>query len=248
MKAKQLKMREGHGVQPLILMLGYLMAALWVNPAAAAGKAPYPIMARIGQYRMASEADEIAHARSAAPASISDHAEIMVLGRHGYDVGVKGSNGFVCLVERSWAHKFDSADFWNPKMRAPLCLNPAAMRSVESAYLKRTEWVLSGMSRVEMRKRTLAAVAAKEITAPEPGAMSYMMSKDQAFPVSGPVGHQVTNWYPHLMFYYPNTQLPKWGANLSGVPVFSNNAGPLYTILLVLVPKWSDGTPSPASK
>lgn len=47
-------------------------------------KAPYPTMAPLNQYLMADRSAEIALARSAAPKSISEHAEILVLGQHGY--------------------------------------------------------------------------------------------------------------------------------------------------------------------
>ena len=91
--------------------------------------ASYPKMAPIDQYLMADRNAEIAMARSAAPPSISADAEVMVLGRHGYETAVKGKNGFVCLVERSWMSPFDFAQFWNPKMRGPICFNPPAVRS-----------------------------------------------------------------------------------------------------------------------
>ncbi len=84
---------------------------------AQAQKAPYPAMAPLTQYLMPDEKSEIALARSAAPASISDGAEVMVLGRTGYRTAVKGSNGFLCLVERSWGAATDHPEFWNPKIR-----------------------------------------------------------------------------------------------------------------------------------
>ncbi|HMD49653.1 MAG TPA: hypothetical protein VKG79_11170, partial [Bryobacteraceae bacterium] len=62
---------------------------------------------------------EIALARSSAPASISDAAEVMVLRRDGYATVVQGSNGFVCIVQRSWAKPTDDPEFWNPKISAP---------------------------------------------------------------------------------------------------------------------------------
>jgi hypothetical protein len=85
---------------------------------------PYPKMASIGQYLMDRTA-EIALARSAGPESISRDAEILVLGRHGFETAVKGKNGFVCIVERSWTSAPD-AEFWNPKVRTPICFNAAA--------------------------------------------------------------------------------------------------------------------------
>src|SRR5580704_5535982 len=70
--------------------------------AAQSEKDPYPAMAPLNQYLLADQNSEIALARSAAPGSISDGAEVMVLGREGYSTVVKGTNGFVCIVERSW--------------------------------------------------------------------------------------------------------------------------------------------------
>ncbi|HEY6769214.1 MAG TPA: hypothetical protein VI386_31100 [Candidatus Sulfotelmatobacter sp.] len=63
-------------------------------------KATYASMAPLDQYLMADRNAEIALARSAAPEAISRDADILVLGRHGYETAVKGKNGFVCAVER----------------------------------------------------------------------------------------------------------------------------------------------------
>src|SRR5262245_4504919 len=78
---------------------------------AQAGATPYPKMAPIEQYLMDQTA-EIALARTAAPESISRVAEIMVLGRDGFETAVKGNNGFVCIVGRGWSSAADP-DFWN---------------------------------------------------------------------------------------------------------------------------------------
>ena len=50
-------------------------------------KTPYPHMAPLEQYMMERDA-EIALATSAAPESISKDAEVMVMGRHGYEIAV----------------------------------------------------------------------------------------------------------------------------------------------------------------
>src|SRR5215468_3572192 len=105
-------------------------------------KTAYPQMAPVEQYRIASREDEIALARSAAPPSISADAEVLVLGSRGYETAVKGKNGFVCFVERSWAAGFDDPEFWNPKLRKPNCFNATAARTELPQYLERTEWVL----------------------------------------------------------------------------------------------------------
>ena len=199
----------------------------------------YPSMSPIELYRSESQEDEIAFARSAAPPSIANDAEILTLGTHGYDVAVKGKNGFVCVVERAWANDFDNAEFWNPKLRAPHCFNAAASRSVLPTYLKRTEWVLAGVSKADMFHRTKAAIAANEIKEPEAGAMCYMMSK------RGYLGDDVGgHWHPHLMFFLPRTSPSTWGANSKGSPLLaSTGALEPVTVFLLPVSSWSDGMP-----
>jgi hypothetical protein len=204
-------------------------------------KPVYPAMAPIAAYRMASPADEIALARSAAPPSVSTDAEVMVLGDHAYETAAPGKNGFVCLIQRAWASGLDDAEFWNPKERSPICFNPAAVRSVLPAYLERTRWVLAGASRTEILERTRAAVAAGRYAAPEIGAMSYMLSRQGYLndDAGGP-------WRPHLMFFLPGAAAPAaWGANLPGSPVLgaSGSAVEPGTTFFIPVRKWSDGTP-----
>lgn len=204
-------------------------------------KPTYPTMAPIAQYRVALQSEEIALARSAAPPSISGNADVLTLGSHGYEPAVKGKNGFVCVVERSWGAGLDDAQFWNPKVRAPICFNPAAARSVLPDYLKRTDWVIAGISRSAMTARTRAALAANTLLPPEPGAMCYMMSK-QGYLSDGD-GH----WHSHLMFFLAHTAGAAWGADLDGSPIFAaqDNLQPVTTFF-ILVPKWSDGTPAVA--
>jgi hypothetical protein len=221
-----------------LLILVLPLAA--ISPARADDvKNPYPAMAPLAQYTM-DRAAEIALARSAAPASVSDKAEILVLGTHGYETAVKGTNGFVCYVGRSWENNFDNADFWNPKNRAPECVNAAAARSVLPSYLQRTQWVLSGVSRDEMIKQTKAAIAAKQITAPEAGSMCFMLSKE------GYLGDDAGGpWHPHVMFWGPPGPGSEWGADLPGSPVYSAPSDLLpFTLFFVPVRNWSDGTPA----
>ncbi|THD64493.1 MAG: hypothetical protein E8A49_02235 [Phenylobacterium sp.] len=184
-------------------------------------------------------ADEIALARSAAPPAIASHAEVMILGDRGYETAVKGDNGFVCLVERAWASGFADPGFWNPKMRGPICYNAAAARTVLPTDFLRTGWVLAGVSRTEMAERTKAAVAAHKIAAPEPGAMSYMLSKQ------GYLNDRAGHWHPHLMFFLPRMATAQWGVDQAGDVVSGDDSSlePL-TVFYVPVPKWSDGTPA----
>src|ERR1700723_4702802 len=143
---------NGNIVKPIILGAFALVAVLGAARPLRAGDAknPYPTsMAPLDQYLMGRDA-EIALARSAAPPSISRDATVMVLGRHGYETAVEGKNGFVCVVERSWMSPFDNPEFWNPKIRGPLCFNPPAVRSILPTTYKRTEMVLAGQSKAQI--------------------------------------------------------------------------------------------------
>jgi hypothetical protein len=205
---------------------------------AAASTTPlYPSMAPIDQYRVSPPSEEVLLARSAAPASVSDHADVLVLGERGYTLAEKGSNGFVCVVERAWANDFDSPEFWNPKVRSPICFNQAAARSVLPTYLKRTEWLLAGASKADMVDRTKSAIASNEIGPPENGSMCFMMSK------RGHLSDEDGHWHPHLMFFLPRIKPAEWGANLPGSPLIAmDGALEPVTIFLSPVRKWSDGT------
>ena len=200
-------------------------------------KSAYPAMAPVGQYMMASAADEVALARSAAPSSIASEADVMILGSRGYETAAQGKNGFVCMVWRSWTAGLNDAEFWNPKSRAPICLNPDAVRTVLPEYLERTKWVLAGVSKPDIISRTRAAIAAHKFILPAPGAMAFMMSKQ------GFLGDGAGHWHPHLMFFVPHTASGAWGADLAGSPVFAaqDSIEPTTTFFVPVI-KWSDGT------
>lgn len=211
--------------------------------ASAVHAAPYAAMAPIDQYMTDRDA-EIALAKSAAPPSISDKATIMVLTPHGYDTAIKGSNGFVCAVERAWMSNYDFPQFWNPHMRGPLCYNPAAVRTILPYTIRRTELVLAHRSKSEMSAAIATDIANHKLPPLEAGALTYMMSKQQFLNDNG------KNWMPHLMFYFPRAARENWGAGFPGSPVLLNpqfqESPEALSVIMVPVTHWSDGTPAPA--
>lgn len=216
----------------LIAMFGAGQRATAQNATAA-----YPSMAPLEQYLMADRSAEIELARSAAPESISREAEIMVLGRHGYEIAVPGKNGFVCIVERSWSAPIDDPNFWNPKLRGPICFNAPAARSYLPRTIKKTELILAGRTKAQMVETIVAAIDKKQLPPMERGAMSYMLSK-QGY-LSDSAGH----WHPHLMFFFSQVSPAAWGADLAGSPVIAlSDAWEHLTMFLVPVRQWSDGT------
>src|SRR5439155_15113305 len=134
--------------------------------------------------------------------------QVMVLGRAGYRTAVKGRNGFLCIVERSWGATTDHPEFWNPKVRGAICFNPPSAKSFAPIYLMKTELVLAGKSKTEIVQATALALDKKELPGLEPGAMCYMMSKQQY------LSDQGLSWHPHLMFFIPGDAAKSWGADL----------------------------------
>jgi hypothetical protein len=228
-----------------ITALAFVIPILFLWPASAraqAAEAPYPVMAPLDQYLIPDEKAEIALARSAAPASISDAAEVMVLRRDGYATAAKGSNGFVCIVERSWGKATDDPEFWNPKMRAPHCFNPAASRTFLPIFLQKTKLVLAGKSRAQVLAATTSALDKGELPALAPGAMCYMMAKQQY------LSDDDKSWHPHLMFFVSGDAVKSWGANLPGSPVIAgDDPEERVTVFMVVAGTWSDGTSGPST-
>jgi hypothetical protein len=225
-----------------ILSAAFLAASIWSGQAQSqALKTRYPEMAPAEEYRITKREDEVALARSAAPPSISGDAQVLVLGSHGYETAVNGRNGFVCFVERSWAAGFEDPDFWNPKLRAPNCFNPTAVRTELPNYLRRTEWVLAGATRQQLVEKTRAAFASHTFKVPEGGAFSFMLSKD------GYLGDEAGGpWLPHVMFFIPHGQADQWGANKEGSPIIGEEGSAIEsTVLFIPVRSWSDGSPAP---
>ncbi len=191
---------------------------------------PYPRMAPIAQYRMDRDA-EIAMARTAAPPAISRDAEIMVLGQKNFEVAVKGSNGFLCVVGRAFAGPLTNPEFWNPKNRSPICYNPPAARSLWPYAVKQTGMALAGASKAQITAAIRTAVARKELGPPALGSMAYMMSKEAYLTDRG--DHNLA----HVMFELPRDGVlhdePDYFVSWDPAPVIEFN---------VAVGQWSDGT------
>ena len=56
-----------------------------------------------------------------------------------------------------------------------------------------------------------SALDKKDLPALEPGAMSYMLSKQ------GYLGDQAGHFHPHLMFWAERTEPKSWGAGMPGL-------------------------------
>lgn len=219
----------GRAVPALLFAAASTLQAQHTKPHSS--ESPYPRMAPIAQYRMDRDA-EITLARTAAPASISRDAEIMILGEKNFEVAVQGKNGFICAVGRAFAGPLSNPEFWNPKNRSPICYNPAAARSLWPYAVKQTGMALAGATKAQIIDAIKTAVAKKELGVPDSGSMAYMMSKDAYLTDRG--GHNLA----HLMFELPRNGMlrddPDFFVSWDPAPVIEFN---------VPVGQWSDGTP-----
>jgi hypothetical protein len=217
------------------------VCVLFATATALAGAADARTKPSVSQY-LTNPSAEIALARSAAPASISDHATIMTLTVHGYTASVKGNNGFTCLVEWGWTHLNVPAN-WTLKIKNPVCYNAAASRTVLLYTLKRTTLTLDGASEAQVEQ--MMSRAALPPAAPD--SIAYMMSKEQY------IDDHAKSWYPHLMFFMPeadNANLGiSWGADRLRSPViFDPHGGMLqerWAKFFIPVSHWSDGSRAP---
>lgn len=225
-------------------MIAIRVCALLAAAIALTGAVGNDTMPPLSQYLMSPKA-EIALARSAAPASISNHATIMILTAHGYTVAAKGQNGFTCLVERAFGQP-NMPTFRNLKVQDPTCYNAAASRTVLLYTLKRTALAISGATQAQIEQTIVGAIAAKTLPTAAPDSIAYMMSKEQY------ISDTDKSWYPHLMFFMPladGANLGEsWGADRLRSPVAYDPRSVLHepwTRFFIPVSHWSDGSPAP---
>ena len=199
-------------------------------------------MPSLSQYLMNPKA-EIALARTAAPASISSHATILILTAHDYTVAVKGQNGFTCLVERALGRPI----VWSPKIQDPTCYNAAGSRTVLLYTLKRTALALSGETQAQIEQTMSSARAADALPTAAPDSIAYMMSKQQY------ISDDAKSWYPHLMFFMPQADTANvgesWGADrLGSTVVYDPHSAAFHepwARFFIPVSHWSDGSSAP---
>jgi len=183
------------------------------------------------------QVSEIALAKSAAPANISDRATIKVFTKNGFEAVYQGDNGFVCLVMRglTGAPTFTpvqvrDAISYDPKTLAPICLNPQAAKTVLPYYEFRTKLGIQGKTPDEIAEAVKHAYENGELPKRDQVSFGYMWSADQ---VLGAAGH----WHPHIMVYAPDYENSMLGGNTFGAPLpqASDDAGTPFSVVVIPV-------------
>ncbi len=184
------------------------------------------------EYTMTPEA-EIALARSAAPDNVSAHATVKILTNSGYKEAVKGDNGFTCIVMRGWSVPFIRKPEYYGKMRAPICYDPVASRTVLPYQELCAKLGLEGKDVETINREVAMAYALGQLPKMETAAFAYMFSADQDLGVKA--GH----WHPHMMVYAPYYTNAMLGDNdpAALAPFVSPDAGTPFAIVIIAVPE-----------
>ena len=215
---------------PALALLVICLAA-----GAAPGEAQSPRYSALQDYMMPREA-EVELARSAAPANVSGRATIKVLTASGYQVVGEGDNGFICVVMRGWsAPTYTPAPLrdlvYDAKLRAPICFDPEASRTVMPYYELRTKLGMEGKTPDQIAAGVEAAYAKGLLPKRDGVTFAYMWSADQN--LGAPVGH----WHPHMMVFSPYYKNSMLGDNEFGkpLPMVKDDAGTPFTVVVVPV-------------
>jgi len=212
-----------------------LSSALFVAVCATVADGQAPTYPPVEHYLMP-KADEIALAKTAAPANISDRATIKLLTRSGFEVAQEGDNGAVCMVMRGFsAPTYTPAQFrdlvYDPTVHAPICFMPAAARVVMPYYELRTRLALQGKSPDEIAEGVAMAYAQGALPRRDEVTFAYMWSGRQNL-ASG-IGH----WHPHVMVFAPYYDNAMVGGNPFGsaLPQLTDDAGTPFAVVVVPV-------------
>lgn len=213
------------------LVLAPILLSL-AAPAASAQSLTYP---PLSEYLLPREA-EVALAKSAAPANISDRATIKVLTTSGYQVAREGSNGFVCIVMRGWsAPTYTPAQLrdlvYDATIRAPICFDPAASRTVLPYYELRSKLGMEGKTPDQIAEVVQAANAKGMLPKRDGVSFAYMWSADQH------LGPGIDHWHPHMMIFSPYYENSMLGGNEFGMPlpIVTDDAGTPFAVVVVPV-------------
>ena len=151
---------------------------------------------------------ELEQAKEAAPAHITKDASYMVWQKNHFELVVKGTGEFVCLVLHDPQGRYE-----------PSCLNQAAMKAVFPVYEFQTKQLYQGVAFEKILEEIKKFGGTERFPKPEPGALVYMMSPKNKF--YDPFGKKLLDIAPHVMLYYPKIKAESLGFNnQDGLPMF----------------------------
>jgi len=180
---------------------------------------------RSGPRAMLPRAEEIALARSAAPAAVSDSATVYVFGEGGYEVAHRGSSGAACYVSRGWVAAIE-----------PHCFDAEGAQTILPMEMRRVELLHQGKTWAEADQEIAAGLFTGKFRLPRRPAMSYMMSAEQR--LVAPNGRVTGAYRPFILLYYPyltDAEIGMVGVRRPGEPGIAEPGDP-QARLTVFVP------------
>ena len=117
---------------------------------------------------------QIALALSAAPTEVSSKATVYILGPKGYEKVREGTNGFSCLIERSFRGTTQTSS-------APACFDAEGSRTITVAYLRREELRAEGKSEAEIKDDIAKGYEDGRFKTPGPGFLFMMSSENYVY-------------------------------------------------------------------
>jgi len=180
------------------------------------------VLAQGPGYPELSREQELRLAMSAGPLSVSNKADVYLMGPSGFEKAVAGANGWACLVVRSATQK---------SQLAPHCLNPQAEATVLPSLLLEGALQANGLDGKAIETEMQARWRDGRLPMPSGPAYAYMLSKGQRL---GPSGG---SFKPHFMLYVPYAS----NASIGGDPrrqqfpfVGPYQNHPLATVVIIM--------------
>jgi len=152
------------------------------------GLGTVPAAGQSNEYPRLGEEEELRLAMSAGPLTVSQAADVYRMGEAGFELAIRGTNGWACIVVRAAV---------NRKQLAPHCLNPKAVETVLPAFLREGELQASGMTAEAIEAEMKRQWETGELALPSGPAYAYMLSEGQR------LGAEGGNFRPHFMLYVP---------------------------------------------
>jgi hypothetical protein len=182
---------------------------------------------------------QIELAESAAPAEVSSHATVYILGPKGYEKAREGTNGFSCFVGRHFVKPTETSV-------EPGCFDAEGSRTILVVHLREEELRASGRSEAEIKADVAKGYKEGRFQHPSKPGLLYMMSSENRLP-SG--NGTTASFPPHLMFYAPNMTLKDIGFDSALQLEYMGMTHPgAPDNLIVVVPTASTPSPSPAAR
>ncbi len=140
---------------------------------------------------MLPRAQEVALAETAGPLHIVRDAAIYALEKDGYVLAREGTNGFTCLVLRSF-----------PGSQEPECYDAEGTATLLPRRLDEARFRAEGLTREQVSAKIAAGFEAGKYRAPRRPGIVYMLSCKNYVPIDD-TGSRIIHYQPHFMFYSP---------------------------------------------